>query len=312
MGVGFEHISSTLSAAMGSQYVNDFPNKGRLQQVILQADAPHRMELEDVLKLYVRNSEGGMVALSELVTPHWTEAPLQLQRYLGFPALNLSGAPASGVSTGQAMAEMERLARQLPSGFALQWTSQSLQERESGAQAPWLLLLSMLVVFLVLAALYESWSLPLAVILIVPMTLLSALFGVWLTGGDNNVFVQVGLVVLMGLACKNAILIVEFARELEMGGKGIVEAALEACRLRLRPIVMTSIAFIAGTVPLVLSHGAGAEVRSVTGITVFAGMLGVTLFGLFLTPVFYVALRKFVTRNGGGQLVQHGEPTIHH
>ncbi|KAG1083529.1 hypothetical protein G6F40_014735 [Rhizopus arrhizus] len=210
------------------------------------------------------------------------------------------------------MAEMERLARQLPSGFALQWTSQSLQERESGAQAPWLLLLSMLVVFLVLAALYESWSLPLAVILIVPMTLLSALFGVWLTGGDNNVFVQVGLVVLMGLACKNAILIVEFARELEMGGKGIVEAALEACRLRLRPIVMTSIAFIAGTVPLVLSHGAGAEVRSVTGITVFAGMLGVTLFGLFLTPVFYVALRKFVTRNGGGQLVQHGEPTIHH
>ncbi len=165
---------------------------------------------------------------------------------------------------------------------------------------------AILLAFLVLAALYESWSLPLAVILIVPMTLLSALFGVWLTGGDNNVFVQVGLVVLMGLACKNAILIVEFARELEMGGKGIVEAALEACRLRLRPIVMTSIAFI------VLSHGAGAEVRSVTGITVFAGMLGVTLFGLFLTPVFYVALRKLVTRKGGGQLVSHGAPTVHH
>jgi len=151
--------------------------------------------------------------------------------------------------------------------------------------------------FLVLAALYESWTLPLAVILIVPMTLLSALLGVWLTGGDNNVFVQVGLVVLMGLACKNAILIVEFARELEMQGMGIVEAALESCRLRLRPIVMTSIAFIAGTVPLVLAHGAGAEVRGATGITVFAGMLGVTLFGLFLTPVFYVALRKLVTRN---------------
>lgn len=147
-----------------------------------------------------------------------------------------------------------------------------------------------------LAALYESWTLPLAVILIVPMTMLSALFGVWLTGGDNNVFVQVGLVVLMGLACKNAILIVEFARELEIQGKGIIEAALEACRLRLRPIVMTSIAFIAGTIPLILGHGAGAEVRGVTGITVFSGMLGVTLFGLFLTPVFYVTLRKFVTR----------------
>jgi multidrug efflux pump len=162
--------------------------------------------------------------------------------------------------------------------------------------------------FLVLAALYESWTLPLAVILIVPMTLLSALLGVWLTGGDNNVFVQVGLVVLMGLACKNAILIVEFARELELQGKAIVEAALEACRLRLRPIVMTSVAFIAGTVPLVLSHGAGAEVRSVTGITVFAGMLGVTLFGLFLTPVFYVALRKLA----GRPLVRHDQPALAH
>jgi multidrug efflux pump len=161
--------------------------------------------------------------------------------------------------------------------------------------------LAVLLAFLVLAALYESWTLPLAVILIVPMTLLSALVGVWLTGGDNNVFVQVGLVVLMGLACKNAILIVEFARELELQGKGIVEAALEACRLRLRPIVMTSIAFIAGTIPLVFSHGAGAEVRSVTGITVFAGMLGVTLFGLFLTPVFYVSLRKLA----GRPLVSH-------
>src|SRR5690606_29989475 len=157
--------------------------------------------------------------------------------------------------------------------------------------------LAILLVFLVLAALYESWTLPLAVILIVPMCMLSALLGVWLAGGDNNVFVQVGLVVVMGLACKNAILIVEFARELELQGRGIVESALEACRLRLRPIVMTSIAFIAGTVPLVLSHGAGAEVRSATGITVFAGMLGVTVFGLFLTPVFYVALRKLVTRN---------------
>lgn len=178
----------------------------------------------------------------------------------------------------------------------IEWTDLSYQQSTQGNAALIVFPMSVLLAFLVLAALYESWTLPLAVILIVPMTMLSALFGVWLTGGDNNVFVQVGLVVLMGLACKNAILIVEFARELELQGKGIVEAALEACRLRLRPIVMTSIAFIAGTVPLILGHGAGSEVRGVTGITVFSGMLGVTLFGLFLTPVFYVALRKLVTR----------------
>jgi len=194
----------------------------------------------------------------------------------------------------------------LPMGMTTEWTDLSYQQATQGNAAFIVFPVAILLVFLVLAALYESWTLPLAVILIVPMTLLSALFGVWMTGGDNNVFVQVGLVVLMGLACKNAILIVEFARELEMNGRGIVESALKACRLRLRPIVMTSIAFIAGTIPLVLSTGAGAEVRSVTGITVFAGMLGVTLFGLFLTPVFYVALRKL----SGRPLVQHGESTF--
>jgi multidrug efflux pump len=196
------------------------------------------------------------------------------------------------------MAKVTELAGQvLPPGMGIDWSDLSYQQATQGKAALVVFPLSVLLAFLVLAALYESWTLPLAVILIVPMTMLSALVGVWLTGGDNNVFVQVGLVVLMGLACKNAILIVEFARELELQGMGIVEAALEACRLRLRPIVMTSIAFIAGTVPLVLAHGAGAEVRSATGITVFAGMLGVTAFGLFLTPVFYVALRKLVTRS---------------
>jgi multidrug efflux pump len=185
--------------------------------------------------------------------------------------------------------------------MAIEWTDLSYQQSTQGNAALVVFPLAILLAFLVLAALYESWTLPLAVILIVPMTMLSALLGVWATGGDNNVFVQVGLVVLMGLACKNAILIVEFARELELQGKGVVEAALEACRLRLRPIVMTSIAFIAGTVPLVLSHGAGAEVRSATGVTVFAGMIGVTMFGLFLTPVFYVALRKLVNK----PLVRH-------
>jgi len=195
------------------------------------------------------------------------------------------------------MHKVEELAKQvLPNGMAIEWTDLSYQQASQGKAAMIVFPLSVLLAFLVLAALYESWTLPLAVILIVPMCLLSALLGVWLSNGDNNVFVQVGLVVLMGLACKNAILIVEFARELELQGKGIVESALEACRLRLRPIVMTSIAFIAGTVPLVFSHGAGAEVRSATGMTVFAGMLGVTLFGLFLTPVFYVALRKLANR----------------
>jgi len=206
-----------------------------------------------------------------------------------------------------ALAAMERLAREnLPAGMHFEWTDMAYQQQIAGGSGDFAFVLGVLFVFIFLAALYESWTLPLAVILIVPMTLLSALFGVWLAGGDNNVFVQVGLVVLMGLACKNAILIVEFARELELQGKGIVESALEACRLRLRPIVMTSVAFIAGTVPLVLSHGAGAEVRSITGITVFAGMLGVTLFGLFLTPVFYVALRKLANR----PLVSHAPHAI--
>ena len=206
------------------------------------------------------------------------------------------------LSSAEAMNKLTEIAGQvLPAGMVTEWTDLSYQQATQGKAALVVFPLAVMLAFLVLAALYESWTLPLAVILIVPMTLLSARFGVWLTGGDNNVFVQVGLVVLMGLACKNAILIVEFARELELQGKGIVEAALEACRLRLRPIVMTSIAFIAGTVPLVLSTGAGAEVRSITGITVFAGMLGVTVFGLFLTPVFYVALRKLA----GRKLVSH-------
>ena len=207
-------------------------------------------------------------------------------RFNGYPAADLLGeADPRVLSSAQAMAKVAEIAAKvLPNGMSIEWTDLSYQQATQGKAALVVFPLAILLAFLVLAALYESWTLPLAVILIVPMCMLSALVGVWLTGGDNNMFVQVGLVVLMGLACKNAILIVEFARELEMQGKGIVEAALEACRLRLRPIVMTSIAFIAGTVPLVLSHGAGAEVRSVTGITVFAGMLGVTLFGLFLTP----------------------------
>jgi multidrug efflux pump len=244
-----------------------------------------------------------MVPIGSMVTIKQTYGPDPVLRFNGYPAADILGeADPRVLSSAQAMAKVDAIAKQaLPNGMGYDWSDLSYQEATQGKAALVVFPLAVLLAFLVLAALYESWTLPLAVILIVPMTMLSALAGVWLTGGDNNVFVQVGLVVLMGLACKNAILIVEFARELELQGKGIVEAALEACRLRLRPIVMTSIAFIAGTIPLVFSHGAGAEVRSVTGITVFAGMLGVTLFGLFLTPVFYVSLRKLA----GRPLVSH-------
>jgi len=297
-GVPLTGLFETLQAYLGSAYVNDFNLFGRTWQVIAQADAPFRDEVSDIANLRTRNANGEMVPVGSMVDIRQTYGPDPVIRFNGYPAADLLGdADPRVLSSGEAMARVTELAAQaLPPGMGIDWSDLSYQQATQGKAALVVFPLAVLLAFLVLAALYESWTLPLAVILIVPMTLLSALLGVWLSGGDNNVFVQVGLVVLMGLACKNAILIVEFARELELQGRGIVEAALEACRLRLRPIVMTSVAFIAGTVPLVLSHGAGAEVRSVTGITVFAGMLGVTVFGLFLTPVFYVALRKLANR----------------
>ncbi|HZV24318.1 MAG TPA: efflux RND transporter permease subunit, partial [Luteimonas sp.] len=296
-GVPLTELFDTLQTYLGSAYVNDFNMFGRTWQVIAQADGQYRDSVEDIANLRTRNLNGEMVPIGSMVKVSQTYGPDPVIRYNGYPAADILGeADPRLLSSAQAMETLEALSQKvLPNGMGIEWTDLSYQQATQGNAALVVFPLAVLLAFLVLAALYESWTLPLAVILIVPMTMLSALLGVWMTG-DNNVFVQVGLVVLMGLACKNAILIVEFARELEMQGKGIVEAALEACRLRLRPIVMTSIAFIAGTVPLVLSHGAGAEVRSVTGITVFSGMLGVTLFGLFLTPVFYVALRKLVTR----------------
>ena len=297
-GVPLTELFDTLQTYLGSAYVNDFNLFGRTWQVIAQADGSFRDGVEDIGNLRTRNARGEMVPIGSMVTVKQTYGPDPVIRFNGYPAADLLGeADPRVLSSAQAMATVGELASHvLPNGMGFEWSDLSYQEATQGKAALVVFPLAVLLAFLVLAALYESWTLPLAVILIVPMTLLSALLGVKLTGGDNNVFVQVGLVVLMGLACKNAILIVEFARELELQGKGIVEAALEACRLRLRPIVMTSIAFIAGTVPLVFSHGAGAEVRSATGITVFAGMLGVTLFGLLLTPVFYVALRKLVAR----------------
>ncbi len=308
-GVPLTELFDTLQTYLGSAYVNDFNLFGRTWQVIAQADGPFRDEVSDIASLRTRNANGEMVPIGSMVNVTQSYGPDPVIRFNGYPAADLLGeADPKLLSSGEAMAKVTEIAGQvLPNGMGVDWSDLSYQEATQGGAALIVFPLAILLAFLVLAALYESWTLPLAVILIVPMCMLSALGGVWLTGGDNNVFVQVGLVVLMGLACKNAILIVEFARELEMQGKGIVESALEACRLRLRPIVMTSIAFIAGTVPLVLSSGAGAEVRQATGITVFAGMIGVTLFGLFLTPVFYVALRKL----SGKALVRHDGALSH-
>jgi multidrug efflux pump len=297
-GVPIHDLFETLQIYLGSIYVNDFNRFGRTYQVIAQADAPFRDQLEDISKLRTRNSQGEMVPIGSMVSIERGYGPDPVIRYNGYPAADLLGeSDPRLLSSAQAIEVVERMAPQvLPRGMSFEWTDLSYQQVTQGKAALVVFPLAVLLVFLVLAALYESWVLPLAVILVVPLSMLAALSGVWLTGGDNNIFVQIGLVVLMGLACKNAILIVEFARELERQGLGIVEAAIEACRLRLRPIVMTSVAFIAGVVPLVLSSGAGAEVRRAMGITVFSGMIGVTLFSLLMTPVFYVALRRLASR----------------
>ena len=306
-GVALTDLFSTLQTYLGSSYVNDFNRFGRTWRVMAQADGEFRDSVEDIANLRTRNDRGEMVPIGSMVHITTAYGPDPVIRYNGYPAADLIGdADPRVLSSAQAMRQLETMSGQLlPNGMNIEWTDLSYQQATQGNTALIVFPVAVLLAFLVLAALYESWTLPLAVILIVPVTMLSALVGVWLTGGDNNVFVQVGLVVLMGLACKNAILIVEFARELEIQGKSITEAALEACRLRLRPIVMTSIAFIAGTIPLILGEGAGAEVRGVTGVTVFSGMLGVTLFGLFLTPVFYVTLRKLVTRKAAEQRLQN-------
>ncbi|TVP49081.1 MAG: multidrug efflux RND transporter permease subunit [Halomonas sp.] len=306
-GVPLTELFDTLQIYLGSTYVNDFNRFGRTWQVIAQADAPYRASVEDIARLRTRNDQGEMVPIGTLVNITQTFGPDPVLRYNGYPAADLAGeADPRVLSSAQAMEAINALALEvLPPGMAFEWTDLSYQQSTQGNAALVVFPLSILLVFLVLAALYESWTLPLAVILIVPMCMLSALIGVWFGGGDNNIFVQVGLVVLIGLACKNAILIVEFARELELQGKTTVDAALEACRLRLRPIIMTSITFTAAVLPLVIATGAGAEVRAALGTAVFAGMIGVTLFGLFLTPVFYVALRKLA-----GPLANHHSSTL--
>ncbi|PWC88420.1 transporter [Azospirillum sp. TSH100] len=293
LGVNVADVFDTMQIYLGSLYVNDFNAFGRVYQVRVQADAPFRDTADDIGLLKTRNAAGTMVPLSSLVTVQPSYGPEMVVRYNGFTAADVNGGPAPGFSSGQAEAAAERIAAEvLPRGVKLEWTDLTYQKILVGNAGLWVFPISVLLVFLVLAAQYESLTLPLAILLIVPMSVLSALFGVWLTGGDNNIFTQIGFMVLVGLSAKNAILIVEFARELEHEGRGVVQAAIEASRLRLRPILMTSIAFIMGVVPLVTSTGAGSEMRHAMGVAVFAGMIGVTLFGLVLTPVFYVLLRK--------------------
>jgi multidrug efflux pump len=297
MGVPLQNVFETMQINLGSLYVNDFNRFGRTYQVVAQADAQFRGHAEDILRLKTKNNAGHLVPLGSLLKVHETYGPDRVMRYNGYPAAEINGAPAPGYSSGQAEALMEKLATtNLPKGMVLDWTELTFQKILAGNAGLWIYPLSILLVFLVLAAQYESFRLPFAVILIVPMALFSAMLGIWLTRGENNVFTQIGLIVLIGLAAKNAILIVEFALKRRDEGEGIVEAALDAARLRLRPILMTSIAFIAGVFPLVASTGAGAEMRHAMGVAVFAGMIGVTFFGLFLTPVFYVVLEKLGMR----------------
>ncbi|WP_207483172.1 efflux RND transporter permease subunit [Arenibaculum pallidiluteum] len=293
LGVSVRDVFEAMQVYLGSLYVNDFNLFGRVYQVRVQADAPYRATPDDIGLLKTRNDRGTMVPLSSLVTVSPSYGPEMVVRYNGYTAADINGGPAPGYSSGQAEAAAARIAAEtLPRGVRFEWTDLTYQNVLAGNAALWIFPISVLLVFLVLAAQYESLTLPLAIILIVPMSLMSALAGVWLMGGDNNIFTQIGFMVLVGLSAKNAILIVEFARELEHQGRSPIAAAVEASRLRLRPILMTSIAFIMGVVPLVLSTGAGAEMRQAMGIAVFFGMLGVTLFGLMLTPVFYVVLRR--------------------
>lgn len=298
MGVSFDEINQTLSVATGSNYVNDYINNGRVQQVIVQADAPFRMQPEQLLRLSVKNRQGEMLPVSTFVTLAWHVAPQQLNRYQGYSAIRITGSASSGESTGTAMAAMEELAKNLPSGFAGEWAGSSLQEKASASQLPGLIVLSMLVVFMVLAALYESWSVPFAVMLVVPLGLLGAVLAVIVAQMTNDVFFKVGLITLIGLSAKNAILIIEFARQLMRQGKNVIEATLIASGQRLRPILMTSLAFTLGVVPLMLAKGASDSTQHAIGTGVFGGMISATLLAVFFVPVFFVVIVRFLeTRN---------------
>jgi len=292
LGVPIDAINAVLSTSIGSVYVNDFPNAGRLQRVVVQADAPARMQPEDLLRLNVLNTAGQPVPLSAFATTAWISGPMQTVRYNGYPTMRIAGEPARGVSSGAAIAEMERLAAQLPPGIGYEWTGLAREEKLSGAAALILFSFSLLAVFLCLAALYESWSIPLAVVLVVPLGVLGVVLGAHFRGLDNDVFFKVGLITIIGLSAKNAVLIIEFAKDLHARGMGVVEAVLQAAHLRFRPILMTSLAFILGVLPLVLASGAGSASQRAIGTGVMGGMITATVLAVFFVPVFYVVVSR--------------------
>jgi multidrug efflux pump len=293
LGLTTADVNSTLSAAWGGRYVNDFIDRGRVKRVYVQGDAQYRAKPEDINQWSVRNNNGEMVPFSSFSRTGWSVAPVSLSRFMGVQSYEFQGQPAPGKSTGDAMTKIEELANQIP-GVGVAWSGQSYEERLSSGQAPLLYAISLLVVFLCLAALYESWSVPLAVILVIPLGLVGAVFAVTLRGLQNDVYLQIGLLTTMGLAAKNAILMVEFAERAERQGKRVIEAALEAARIRLRPILMTSFAFIFGVLPLAISTGAGANSRIAIGTSVIGGMLTATILAIFYIPLFFVLVRRGV------------------
>jgi multidrug efflux pump len=291
LGVGFDAINAAIGTALGSTYVNDFPNAGRLQRVVVQADAPARMQPEDLLRINVVNSKAQAVPLSAFATTQWITGPMQTVRYNGYPSMRISGSAAPGASTGDAIAEMERLAAQLPQGIGYEWTGQTREEKLAGAQAIVLYAFAILAVFLCLAALYESWTIPLSVILVVPLGVIGVLLATLMRGYSNDVYFQVGLITIIGLSAKNAILIIEFAKDLQAQGKGVIESALAAAHLRFRPIVMTSLAFTLGVLPLALASGAGSASQRAIGTGVIGGMLTGTVLAVVFVPIFFVVVR---------------------
>ena len=291
LGVGFDAINAVISTSLGSAYINDFPNAGRLQRVVVQADAPARMQPDDLLRLSVLNARGQSVPFSAFASTRWIKGAMQTIRFNGYPAMRIGGSAAPGFSTGDAMAEMEKLAAQLPAGFGFEWTGLSREEKLAGSQSIILYSFAILAVFLCLAALYESWSIPLAVVLVVPLGVLGVLLATLLRGYANDVYFQVGLITIIGLSAKNAILIIEFAKDLQAQGKGLIESALAAAHLRFRPIVMTSMAFTLGVLPLALSTGAGSASQRVIGTGVMGGILTGTTLAVVFVPIFFVVVR---------------------
>jgi len=308
LGIPIDTINNTISTAFGSSYVNNFIQAGRVKRVYVQADAPFRMLPKDLEKLRVRNSEGKMVPFSSFATAHWTSGSPRLERYNGFPSMNIWGEPADKKSSGEAMAAMEEMIGQLPQGIGYEWNGLSYQERMSSSQAPMLYAFSVIVIFLCVAALYESWPIPIANLMMLPLGLFGAALATWLRGMHNDVYFQIGFLTTLGLTTKNAILIIQFARERMAHGEGLIQATLGAAGVRLRPVIMTSLAFFFGVLPLAIAHGAGAGAMSAIGTAVAGGMLSATFIDLFYIPLLFVVVsRLFKVKNDAAHI--HTDPS---